>query len=252
MAHVFLSPHFDDAIFSCGGTIHKLIANNQEVIIVTVMGGDAITQPLSPLVSELHARWQAGTNPIAIRKEEDQRASHSLGARLIQLSVPDCIYRIVNGKHLYPSEDSLWGEIHPQDTLTRWLPHHPLTAEFMAKVQTLYAPLGVGQHVDHRLVRDWALELHQVYPQTALQLYTDFPYMKDSSKINHALKNVTVVVQPHWVYLNDQDIYAKVGAIAHYESQISTFWSDTDDMRRDVEMSFRVQAELWGERYWVV
>lgn len=74
--------------------------------------------------------------------------------------------------------------------------------------------------------------------------------MKDSSKINHALIDVGTTVQPRWVFLSPQELALKMDAMACYASQISTFWQNTDHMRQDVEMSFRVQKDLWGERYW--
>lgn len=249
--HVFLSPHFDDAIFSCGGTIHQLRQQGQRVLIITVMGGGAPHDfPHTPITQELHARWQAGTEPTSARQREDEEAARKLGAELLRLDVPDCIYRAVNGVPLYPTEAALWGEIHPLDRLQDWLPEDPFTEAFIADTQTLYAPLGVGQHVDHRLVRGWAVALQARHPELNVQFYTDFPYMKDSSKIIQAINNFDLVVQPRWVYLDEHDLSAKVDAMACYESQISTFWADKEAMKRDVHLSFRIKTELWGERYW--
>lgn len=248
--HVFLSPHFDDAIFSCGGTIAQLVRAGRRVTILTVMGGslpDVV--PDTPIVRELHARWQAGENPIPTRQREDASAAQQLGAEIVQLGIPDCVYRMANGQALYPDEASLWGRVHPLDRLEAYADlseaaNHAMQADY------LYAPLGVGNHVDHQIVRRWGVELAAQKPSIVLQFYTDFPYMKDSSKINSALLEVGTTVQPRWVFLNPQDLTLKMDAMACYASQISTFWQNTDHMRQDVELSFRVQKDLWGERYW--
>lgn len=248
--HIFLSPHFDDAIFSCGGTIAQLVRSGQRVTIVTVMGGDLPpVVPDTPIVRELHARWQAGPNPIPTRQQEDYQAAAALGAEIIQLGVPDCVYRIANGQALYPNEASLWGDVHPQDRIETYA---DLTSveELIAHAHHLYAPLGVGHHVDHQLVRRWAVALAARHPALTLQFYTDFPYMKDSGKITAALAEVETTVQPRWVFLNADDLALKLDAMACYATQISTFWQNTDHMRQDVELSFRVQKDLWGERFW--
>lgn len=248
--HVFLSPHFDDAIFSCGGTIAQLVREGKHVTILTVMGGSLPpTVPDTPIVRELHARWQAGDNPIPVRQREDVNAAQRLGAEIIQLGVPDCVYRMANGQALYPDEASLWGPVHPLDRLDAYADLSEAAARAL-EADYLYAPLGVGNHVDHQLVRRWGTELAARNPKIILQFYTDFPYMKDSSKISSALAEVETPVQPRWVYLNAQDLALKMDAMACYESQISTFWQNTDHMRQDVELSFRVQKDLWGERYW--
>ncbi|MHA1223109.1 MAG: hypothetical protein ACTSP3_07610 [Candidatus Heimdallarchaeaceae archaeon] len=35
MWHIFLSPHFDDVVASCGGLIAKLIYEQEEVLVYT-------------------------------------------------------------------------------------------------------------------------------------------------------------------------------------------------------------------------
>ncbi|MHA1217998.1 MAG: hypothetical protein ACTSO5_04845 [Candidatus Heimdallarchaeaceae archaeon] len=36
MQHIFLSPHLDDAVASCGGTIAKLVYEREDVLVLTV------------------------------------------------------------------------------------------------------------------------------------------------------------------------------------------------------------------------
>ena len=37
--HVIISPHFDDGVFSCGGTASQLTAAGHSVLVITMMGG---------------------------------------------------------------------------------------------------------------------------------------------------------------------------------------------------------------------
>jgi len=58
--HLFLSPHLDDAVYSCGGTIHQLTSQGTPVQILTFMAGDPPTPlPDTPITRDLHRRWDA-------------------------------------------------------------------------------------------------------------------------------------------------------------------------------------------------
>ncbi len=62
--HLFLSPHPDDAVLSCGGLIHQLTQKGEPVTILTVMAGDPPDPlPDTPLVRELHQRRSSRQNP---------------------------------------------------------------------------------------------------------------------------------------------------------------------------------------------
>jgi LmbE family N-acetylglucosaminyl deacetylase len=265
--HIFLSPHFDDAVYSCGGLIHQLRQRGETVQVITVMGGD-LPHPLpqSPIVNELHTRWQAGENPIATRQEEDREAIQNLHAQLTQLPIMDCIYRTVNDNALYPDEASLWGVIHSNDPAIAYLQNFAsLGAQWVAPFAedgVFYAPLGVGHHVDHRLVRDWAIQTWQVRQNFTLKFYTDYPYMRDAHKIDEALADVAKIrgvgakllapLQAEWVLLSEADLLAKIDGIATYRSQISTFWDDEAHMRADVRQFFRDGAGNPAERFWQI
>src|SRR4030042_1789814 len=54
---VFLSPHLDDAVLSCGGLIARQVATNDVVTVLTVSAGEPGRLPLSALAQSRHARW---------------------------------------------------------------------------------------------------------------------------------------------------------------------------------------------------
>lgn len=253
--HVFLSPHFDDAVYSCGGTIHHLGQQNERVHVVTVMAGDVPQPPPdSPIVRDLHARWEAGSNPIATRQREDKDALAQLGAHPAYLPIPDCVYRTHAGQALYPDEASLWGAIHPHDNATAML-HTLSTFEALGiyeRVSTLYVPLGVGEHVDHRIVRAWGIQLAQAHPSTRLRFYTDYPYLREEARIAQALQSVAWTLESVWQALTLDNMACKVSAITAYRSQLSTFWQDDTHARDEVFALFRNPDGLFAERYWQI
>ena len=118
--HLFLSPHLDDVALSCGGLIHQLATHGQTVTVRTIMAGDPVVVPDTPLIRDLHRRWAAGDNPMKIRREEDECAWRQFGVSVEHLPLPDCPYRMnTAGEALYPVNESLFGAVHPDDLVTR-------------------------------------------------------------------------------------------------------------------------------------
>src|SRR5262249_25021271 len=149
------------------------------VLILTVTAGQPPESlPESVLIRELHDRWKAGDNAPLARMEEDRKAVESLGAQVYHMDVPDCIYRTVkddDGKNvaLYSSIESLFGEVHICDEARLALLSTPLPLSDAEVI--LYAPLGVGHHVDHQIVRDWALVLAGPASGPVLKFYEEYP-----------------------------------------------------------------------------
>lgn len=242
---LFLAPHYDDAAYSCGGTIAQWTQQGKRVLIYTLMAGTA-PAPDTPIVRENHQRWQAGGDPVQARREEDKAAAAILGATTQYADIPDCIYRTAEGEALYPTEESLWGAVHPADRAPG-----ALQALTLPDADFVYAPLGVGGHVDHRIVRDWARGVLQKRPLSVLRFYTDYPYARDDRAIQAAREALGVPVQEETVVLTEAALTRKIQAMAAYRSQIATFWEDASAIRADVRQHFYdPQRGHFIERYW--
>ncbi len=251
--HVFISPHFDDGIFSCGGTAHRLTAAGHAVIIMTIMGGLYHGElPDTPILADLHRRWSAGDSPLRSRQIEDEQASNSIGVDFMHVPLPDCVYRMASDLALYPSEESLFGEIHPADYAPRLL--KGIQIPELETAARVYLPLGVGHHVDHQIARDWGMtQVRDIPNRAALRFYAEFPYLNADRATELALQEFGLLLEPADLRLSEPDIRAKVKAIACYESQISTFWTSLEAMEADVRRAFT--DPLTGEfveRYWKV
>ncbi len=217
--HVYLSPHLDDAVFSCGGLIARQTVAGESVTVLTVCAGNPPPGELSPFAQQLHARWNADRAPIEVRRSEDLAACERLCVGIIHLEIPDAIYRkALQGTPLYPDVASIFGALHEFETdlvdqLTGKLARHvPAGA-------VLYCPLGFGGHVDHRLTRRAAEGLKR-----ALRYYADMPYAARGESIPDALG--LPQGEKRVFKLEPGDIDAWVAASALYRSQISTFWAD--------------------------
>jgi LmbE family N-acetylglucosaminyl deacetylase len=237
LPHIYLSPHLDDAVLSCGGMMAQQIRNGERLIVITLCAGDPPPGPLSPFAQSLHERWNTPANAVALRRAEDTAALRILGAEVIHWDVPDCIYRIERGEHLYASEQALFGDLHPAEAALVRILAARIRALGPARV---YAPYTLGHHVDHQLVRR-AAELSGA----ALVFYEDYPYAEREAVLPIA------PLTPHLMLLDEASLSAKGRAIAAYPSQVSTFWKDVAEM----ELALRAFALKTGngvlaERLW--
>jgi len=244
-AAIFISPHLDDAILSCGGSVHQVTRAGKPVLIVTVMAGNPPGGDLSPFAQSLHKRWQLAAEDVALRRMEDIEACVNLGADWRHWEIPDCIYRCskVNAEPLYGSEEALFGEIDPSER--ELVDHLSALMRSLPDTDSLFIPLAVGHHVDHQLTR---LAAESWLDPSKFTYYEEYPYSKSDSHLTAALGNAR-----QWsseiVHLETADIEARIRAIACYQSQISTFFEDLEDLSRQVR---RYVGVVGGERFWSV
>jgi LmbE family N-acetylglucosaminyl deacetylase len=247
-SHIYLSSHLDDAVLSCGGRIWQQVQSGERVLVVTVFAGNPpVDAPLSPLAQELHAQWGLPLDAPARRREEDSAALASLGAEAMHWSYLDCIYRqISNGRYPYDSEEALWGEVHSaEETLVAELAGR-LAKLPLKRGGTVYAPLAVGHHVDHQIVRRAVASCGRtpIY-------YEDYPYAEDAQAVRDALAGGSWRVA--LMLLFEEALGAKTAAIACYRSQISAFWADAAEMTAAVRaFAERTGGDGPAERYWRV
>jgi LmbE family N-acetylglucosaminyl deacetylase len=247
---IFISPHPDDAVLSCGGTIYQLARNDQRPIVITIFGGDqAADVPLSDFARSLHDRWQLNDDAPAARRAEDRAGLERLKAYLIHLPFADAVYRVEpeTRRHLYASEEAIFGSIRDGEIVDQ------VTAALQARIAAamtsglafrVVAPLAAGRHVDHQIVREAAERL-----ETTLLYYEDFPYAEDEARLQAAFG------QDEWqsesIELSSEALHAKIEAFTQYRSQISTFFKSDEE----IEQRIRAYAQKVGdgqpaERYW--
>jgi len=231
MPHVFLSPHFDDAVGSCGGAISRLCRAGEEVIVHTIFAGRP-SPPYSVLATRLHAEWRAGDFPVDVRRAEDARACRVLGCRAEYSDWLDAIYRRRTAadsarppdEWLYPDHAALFGPVAARE---RRLPARIARQVLLASIQRgdprpraktrFYAPLGVGHHVDHELVFQAGLELRARGAQVTF--YQDFFYTDwNCSHLTGLRRRARVAL------FSAADFARKLRAFRCYRSQIPTLF----------------------------
>ena len=156
---IFVSPHLDDAVFSCGGTIARLVEEGEGPV----------------LVLNLFTDFAEGVNAGALqsgpeRYQEEINAAKFLGFESLNLGELDVLFR----RDHYKKIGNIFRPPIAEDIA--WLP--ALREKVFALLSAmdydqLYVPLGIGWHVDHILTyllfEPWA-------NRPNLFFYEDAPY----------------------------------------------------------------------------
>lgn len=267
--HVFVSPHPDDVVLSCGALVQSLTARGEAVAVLTLMAQDAPDAILHyDFIQRLHARWALGNRPFAQRRAEDQAALASLGVKTVRFGDwHDAIYRTDAAGHLlYATDDALFGQIQDADPLDGVRLDLLST---LAPVDVLYLPLGAGNHVDHQIVRD--ASFRSLPTGAEVWFYEEYPYSATSAEVYHshggsderlfgeaavrnACQQIDGALVPQTIAFTRPQLEAKINAITKYVSQLSSFWESVDAMRQSVTAYASAVGAVanaeFGERLW--
>jgi LmbE family N-acetylglucosaminyl deacetylase len=251
MNHLFFSPHPDDAVLSCGGLIYQLIQSGETVSVFTVMSGPIPPDAAkNPFVQELIARWNLGPDPVSARKLEDQSAVHVLGGAVRFGTLPDAPYRSdAQGRPLYLDRGTLFTGINPHDPVLLRLDEITQPCDTAAGS---YFPLGVGNHVDHLIVRNTLRDWFASHPEVAVFFYEEYPYSEKGDEVVQAARaSLNQPTEPVIHRLSETAIEAKIRAIACYASQIGSFWNGVPAMAGAVKHhDTQVGEGSYAERLW--
>ena len=179
---LFLSPHADDVILSCGSLLSRLVGKTDITVLTVFTKAHEKPYTLSAKQFMKYSNNFADAQALYdVRVEEDKNAFARLGITPINLGFEDALFRrkkhrtflgkfLPEFDHIYPtyrwhilkkiaSDDSAISE------LTKQLP------TYVKKNTLVFAPFGLGNHADHKVVR---LVSEKLFDN--LILYSDFPY----------------------------------------------------------------------------
>jgi LmbE family N-acetylglucosaminyl deacetylase len=246
--HVYLSPHLDDAALSCGGAIARHTSAGAHVLVVTLCtAAPAPNTPLGRFAHDHHLMWGlAPERAMAERQREDDLALDRLGADTYRAGMLDAIYRMPEA---YTDNSTLFGTPAAGDPLS--YSAHQLVAALQRRAPsaTFYAPLGVGNHVDHQIIHIAAREA--IGP--ALAFYEDFPYVLSPEAFERRLGALAQRFVPSTITI-DTTLTRKIGAISAYTSQLGSLFDEPAAMARIVSEyaeSLRPETGSYGERVWL-
>lgn len=251
---IYFQPHFDDAILSAGGSIRLQSGTGQRVLLVTVFGGlPQEGAQLSPFAAQNQQRMGLSTDAaesVRRRRAEDMAAAEVVEADVLWLDYLDAIYRGTPAS--YQNEEALFGQVSAADlALDEQLAGVFLNIHERAPLAALYAPLGVGHHVDHQLCCSAADRLAQ--RKLNVKFYEDFPYVRRAGALESRQRELGIQMEPELVEVSGT-IRAKEEAIAKYTSQVPQLFGSEEQMTSAVRAySASIRPTYPGiqiERFW--
>ena len=225
---VFVSPHLDDAVLSCAALMRAMaaVAPVTVVTVFSVAGAPPHTRAARTFLRQCGASDAATL--FTERRREDVAVLDDLGVRHVHLGHPDALFRrrsdpsgllrragrvLPELDHRYPTFrfDIDLGRVSRGDRALREEITEQVDAH--ARGAVVFAPLGVGRHVDHLLARSVGEHLRAV-------LYADFPY---TARDPDAEAAVAGELRP-WAWT--ADLAAKGPVIAGYRTQVDALFPD--------------------------
>ncbi|WML35844.1 PIG-L family deacetylase [Clostridium sp. OS1-26] len=252
--YLFLSPHLDDVILSCGMYIHKLIQNNSKVIIATVFSGSIEPQYLSPLAKWFHSTCKLGNNAMMVRRLEDKNASKFVKADSIHLNLHECLYRRnANGSPRYLRESNIYNANLNKEKDTINKVNLVLKDKFkLNNFERIYIPLGIGRHIDHLILRKAVETLCTQVDKNIKKInyYEDIPYACSNRDVNWKTE-LTKGLNYYSYNINEEEFNIYIKAISLYKSQIHMLWSNNIEMRKQLKNYFMdSKSKMLKSRVW--
>ncbi|WP_250007241.1 PIG-L family deacetylase [Actinoplanes sp. M2I2] len=225
---MFVSPHLDDAVLSCGAFL-EAVASACPVVVVTVFTAAAEPPHTYAARGFLEGCGAGDARTLfETRRQEDLDVLAQLRVRAVHLDFPDALFRrrrlrgglparagrlLPELAHRYPTYryDIARGRLARGD--------RPMVAEVGAAVaavagatgaRLVFCPVGVGRHVDHLIARQAGAQFGEraVY-------FSDFPY-DQSSSVDQRFLSRNGLLPWRW----EEGIGAKARLIEGYGSQV--------------------------------
>lgn len=242
-----LSPHLDDAVFSVGGLMAALADEGHELHLVTCFTRSVPNPTGFALACQLDKGLSAEIDYMQIRREEDARACELLRAQPHWLDLPEAPHR---GYH---SAAALFGDLVAADTVLLELQKQLGDAVAQLKPDLILSPEGIGNHVDHRQVRQAVAQLQERFPATLFLRWYDEPYL--SRHPEQYPEGVTDKRKPGWAALHQQATQSedavvgmnvapfadrKIAACAAYATQVGFQFGGAGQIRAGLERQGRL------------
>lgn len=225
-----LSPHLDDAAFSCGGTLAALARQGWEVTVVTAFTRSVPNPQGFALACQLDKGLSPEVDYMALRRAEDAEACARLGARALWLDFPEAPHRG------YADAQALFATPREDDAILPPL-LQALTALLEPAPDLLLAPQAVGGHVDHvRLVQ--ALQ-PVLPPELPVLWWTDFPYA--ARPLRDAVRPFAAAMEAWPERSVTGNAAARLAACAAYATQLGFQFGGLDGLRQALEVAGPVE-----------
>ena len=216
-----LSPHLDDAAFSCGGLLAMLARAGWRVVVATLFTRSVPNPQGFALACQLDKGLEPQVDYMALRRAEDAAAMRALDA------APPFHAPLAEAPHRgYGSAPELFGALRPDDAVgdevravvDRLLAEH--------SPELVLAPQAIGGHVDHiQVVR--ALEGLNL----PIAWWRDFPYTARTANPREPFGDAMSRLPERSVVLDKAALAAQEASCLAYVSQLGFQFGGADRLR---------------------
>lgn len=210
MGILILSPHCDDAPFSMGASLlaHTFGSNVDVHVVFSVSRHTRLTDGPRTTKEVTH-----------LRKEEESRVGSLAGYIPTFWDLPEpsvrrsgVLGRDIFNRHAVIRDDAVWPNV--VGAFRQRLAGHSW--------QIVFIPLGCGGHIDHRIVRDAAIDYFaSLSGEQCLGFYEDLPYAGylPLDNVDRLVKEMPRQLAP--CPIAEEFVHAKIALLMCYRSQLS-------------------------------
>ena len=227
---LFVSPHLDDVAFSCGGTVARLATLGWRCVVATVFTRSVPRPTGFALACQLDKGLEADVDYLALRRDEDRAFAAAVGAETAWFDLPEAPHRG------YGSAAALFGPTHDEDGIGAAVDARLAAAVDRMQPVQVFAPLALGDHVDHVQV---ARAVRRSLRDVPVAWYRDTPY---ALRLGSAAADGATLA----VALDGASLDAKLAGCAAYATQIGFQFGGVDAMRAALVAHAQGEARAAG------
>ena len=234
---LLLSPHLDDAAFSCAGALLSYQSAGWDICHCTVF-----TKSLpNPTGFALRCQTDKGLPPevdyMALRRREDNRFAQILGVKDVRH------WAFAEAPHRgYESPAMLFAGVRPGDEV--WKPIAEGLSDLVSELDPscVFAPQGLGNHVDHLQV---IAAVRDVVADDLVWWYRDTPYaIREPNAQPSPLLPLDLTEQG--TLLSEDVLARKITGACAYESQIRFQFGGPEEVARKLREFHQAEAARLG------
>lgn len=234
-----LSPHLDDAAFSLGPYLAETSKKNK-ITVATVFTKTVKDLSDFAMACQLDKGLSCDVDYMNIRRKEDVEWSERIGVEIIHGLLPEAPHRGYN------SAKELFGLITESLDFKYALKDWFFDLLQKTEPDVIFCPLGVGNHVDHVLVRQMVLD--QGLNRILLFLYKDLPY---AEHISFKLSDY-ILKDDNWietsVSLSIESLEQAIYAAEAYKTQIKFQFGSKINMISTLKRAWSKELILFKEK----
>ena len=232
---IILSPHLDDAALSMGAAMLRA-SEKTPFLVLDVFS--TVSWWRFDLTDGMLPRVQT------TRDAEEERVMRLTNAKLRRWGLPEAPLRG------YPLEEIFTTDRKPEAARTHEIVRRRVTELALEKPnERWYLPLGIGNHIDHRIARDAALDgLRDAnVPARQISFYEDLPYAANEEGVQDYSSFLTNLMPPARLRMSGRTIVQpiKMRMLRVYYSQLVR--SQIDSV---LEYAERIDCRAPCERLW--